>query len=106
VFGDGVIVDGLLPLPGNTDVGYIWIFVTAPFTPQQWSILPHRGIAGSSSAVAEFESSLGTWWPQDAFSSWIGRANPDCGSCPQLPLQGCPFAVEPGTWSAVKRTYQ
>jgi hypothetical protein len=105
-FGDGAIIQNLVPVPGNTPVGYIMLFVSTALAPQVWSVEAHRGIAGFTTPVATFEDAPSTWVAQTGHSTMIGNANPNCTACAQLPQVYCPFAVEPSTWSVIKRIYQ
>jgi hypothetical protein len=103
-FGDGAIVQGLMY---EGIIGWIRLSLTTPLLPQVWSVQPHRGIPGVTAAVAAFEGELaGPWMAQAAYSSRLSSTNPQCDACAVLnPWPECPFAVEPGTWSMIKRIY-
>jgi hypothetical protein len=104
-FGEGAIVQGLVPYPGDYPFGYITLYITTPLAPQVWSVEAPHGLAGVTTPVASFESAPGTWVAQAGYSTTIGNVNPQCDGCAQLPAV-CPQAVEPGTWSMIKRLYQ
>jgi hypothetical protein len=105
-FGEGVIFHNLDALPGETIVGYIWVYVTTPLSGQTWSIEAHQGIDGVTTPVAEFANTRGTWTPQPGYSLEIGENPSVCDMCVPPIGHECPFAIEPASWSAVKRLYK
>lgn len=102
-FGVGAIVRGLVY---EGPVGYVWLYIATPLAPQVWSVEAHQGLTGVTSPVAAFESAPDAWVAQTGYSTMVGNASPQCDACANLPLIACPFAVEPGTWSMIKRIYQ
>jgi hypothetical protein len=102
-FGEGAIVRGLVY---EGPVGYVYLYITTPLAPQVWSVEAHQGLPGVTSPVAAFESAPGSWVAQTGHSTMFGNATPQCDACTQLPQTTCPFAVEPRTWSMIKRIYQ
>jgi hypothetical protein len=103
-FGQGVILGDFWAAPGDTPVGFIWIYAAMPLAPHVWSVEAHQGISGTAAPVAAFEEAPSVWVEQIAVSLVVGQSMP-CSGCPPYFLD-CPFAVEPSAWSAVKRLYR
>lgn len=106
VFGDGAILDDFVGLPGDTDVGYIWIYAPTALAPQGWSVAAHRGIAGMGWPAADFERAPGVWVPQWSYPIVIGSSTTSCEACGWQPAPRCPFAVETRAWSTIKLMYR
>lgn len=106
VFADGAVFRNLDPLPGETIIGWITLYVTESLDTQVWSVEAHRGIEGTDSPVVEFGSARGEWLPQPGHSIEVASTQSQCATCEDPRLHSCPFAVAPRTWSNVKRVYQ
>jgi hypothetical protein len=104
VFGDGAIVSGLAPQPGELQIGTIMLYLTEPLPTQVWSLEAPIGIDGLSSAAVDFDDNPGVWVPQPTHSLTVGTPPSECDTCP-YPFVGCPFAVESSTWSMIKQLY-
>jgi hypothetical protein len=105
-FGAGAVFDNFVPLPGNTDIGYIYLYNPGGLPLQAWSIEAHQGMTGVTTPVAQFEGAIGTWVPQSGRLIVVGDAAAPCSGCEPFGGAACPFAVEPGTWSLVKTLYR
>lgn len=104
-FREGAIFDNFVPLPGDTEVGSIYIYAPPSLVPHFWSVEAPLGIEGVTSPVADFESAPGVWVPQWGRSILIGMGTP-CDACGWQPEPRCPMAVESTAWTTIKVLYR